>query len=86
LFARSNKEHIMARVSYPGVYDPKKAFRDLKPLRDGLIQMKMRCRPFHSDYLVLDAAMKALDTAAYHFTGEPDFYGLKPEQSTGGKA
>jgi hypothetical protein len=40
--------------------------------------MMTQCRPFGPDYMILAAAKKALDTAAYHFTREPDFYAAKP--------
>lgn len=71
----------MVHMRYPGVSQAKAAFEGLKPFRDELIRMQTRCRPFGPDYLILDAAKKALDTAAYHFTGEPDFYALKPPRS-----
>ena len=68
----------MVRVRYIGVTDGKAAFEQLRPLRAALIDLKRRCRPFGPDYLILDAVDKALTTAAYHFTGEPDFFALKP--------
>jgi hypothetical protein len=71
----------MVKMQYLGVADPKQAFGALRPLRDELIRMQTRCRPFSPDYLVLSAAAKALDTAAYHFTGEADFFALKPHSS-----
>lgn len=43
--------------------------------------MQGRVRPFGPDYLILDAVKTALDTAAYHFTSEPDFFALKLEQA-----
>lgn len=43
--------------------------------------MQTQCRPFGPDYLILDAVKKTLDTAAYHVTGEPDFYALDPPRS-----
>ena len=43
--------------------------------------MQRHVRPFGPDYLILSAVTKALDTAAYHFTSEPDFFALKPQQS-----
>ena len=48
--------------------------------RTGLADPKGAYRPFGPDYLVLSVT-KALDTADYHFTREPDFFSLKPEQS-----
>ena len=68
----------MVQVRYVGVTDPKTAFEELRPFRHALLQLKKRCRPFGSDYLILDAVDTALTTAAYHFTREPDFYSSKP--------
>lgn len=73
----------MIQVRYTGLPSPRRAFDELRPLRERLIRMQGVFRPFGPDYLVLSAAVKALDTAAYHFTHEPDFFALKPEQSTG---
>jgi len=47
--------------------------------------MQGSVRPFQSDYLILDAVKKALDTAAYHFAREPHFYATKPAQSDYGR-
>lgn len=71
----------MVPVRYPGVPDPMRAFGELRPLWQQLIAMQTKVRPFGPDYIILDAAMKALDTAAYHFTREPNFFAAKPEQS-----
>ena len=71
----------MARVRYTGIHDPKGAFEALAPLRRAVIQMQTRVRPFGSDYLILMAVTKAMDTAAYHFTGEPDFYAREAPRS-----
>ena len=71
----------MVKVRYLGIASPKTAFEELKPLRAKLIALQDKCRPFHTDYLILHAAQKALDTAAYHFTGDPNFFASKPEQS-----
>ena len=68
----------MVQVRYLGVREPKKAFEELKPFHASLIRMMTKCRPYGPDYLVLFAAKSALDTAAYHFTREPNFYGHKP--------
>jgi hypothetical protein len=75
----------MVKVNYVGVTNPRAAFNELRPLRDKLRAMQGKCRPFQADYLVLDAALKALDTAAYHFTREPEYFGLKPDQSKHGQ-
>jgi len=75
----------MVRMNYVGITDPKAAFAELAPFRAKLIAMKRKVRPFGSDYLILDALDKALDTAAYHFTREPHFYTMKPPQSDYGR-
>jgi hypothetical protein len=75
----------MVKMNYVGITDPHRAFAELKPFRDRLIALKGKLRPFHTDYLILDAVQKALDTAAYHFTREPDFYAMKPAQSDYGR-
>ena len=71
----------MTRVRYTGLTDARALFEDLRPLHARLLAMQGRLRPFGSDYLVLEAVLKALTTAAYHFTREPDFYALttRPE-------
>ena len=71
----------MVRIRYPGVVEARQAFEALKPFRDALLRLQSQCRPFGPDYLILDAVRKALDTAAYHFTGEPDFFSLRPPRS-----
>ncbi|HXV00950.1 MAG TPA: hypothetical protein VG166_10670 [Caulobacteraceae bacterium] len=68
-------------VRYTGIPNPGEAFGRLKPFRDEIIRMQGKLRPFATDYLILDALKKALDTAAYHFTREPDFYSMRPEPS-----
>ena len=74
----------MVQVRYTGLPSPKFAFDELRPLRERLVRMQGSCRPFGPDYLILSAVTKALDTAAYHFTSEPDFFATKPEQSRHG--
>jgi hypothetical protein len=71
----------MTRVRYTGIHDPKQAFEALAPLRRQIIQLQTRVRPFGVDYLILQTVTKALDTAAYHFTGEPDFYAREAPRS-----
>ena len=68
----------MVRISYTGITNPKEAFERLRPFRDELLRMKGKVRPFGPDYLILEAVDKALTTAAYHFTREPDFFSFKP--------
>ncbi len=67
----------MVQVRYTGIASPKAAFDELRPFREKLLRMEQSYRPFGSDYLILSAVIKALDTAAYHFTFEPDFFALK---------
>jgi hypothetical protein len=74
----------MVKMSYLGITNPAEAFAALRPFRKQVIEMQMRCRPFGTDYVILEAVNKALDTAAYHFTREPNFFALKPEQSKSG--
>lgn len=71
----------MVQIRYPGVVEARAAFEALKPFREAVIRMQAQCRPFGPDYLILDAVRKALDTAAYHFTGEPEFFALRPPRS-----
>ena len=67
----------MVKVSYIGIGDAKAKFTALRPLHQELIRMQASCKPFGPDYLILMAATTALHTAAYHFTGEHDFYSSK---------
>ena len=69
------------QTRYVGLGDAKAAFGELRALRERMLGMQASVRPFGPDYLVLSAVVKALDTAAYHFTREPDFFALKPDQS-----
>lgn len=71
----------MVPVRYLGVPDPMRAFGELRPIWERLTAMQTKVRPFGTEYMILDAAKKALDTAAYHFTREPNFFTAKPEQS-----
>ena len=71
----------MVQVRRGGIRDPKAAFNELRPYRERLIEMMGTCPPFHAEFLMLHAAQKALDAAAHYFTGDPMFYGLKPEPS-----
>ncbi len=71
----------MARVRYLGVSDPKTVFEAFRPYRQRLIELELRCPPFGTEYLILNAAKSALDAAAHYFTGDPMFFAAKPEQS-----
>lgn len=76
----------MTQVRYTGLGDAAAAFDQLRPLHARLVAMQGRLRPFGADYLVLEAALKALVTAAYHFTREPDFFAARGSgQSTFGE-
>jgi hypothetical protein len=71
----------MVKVRYLGIGDARAAFDELRPYRQRLIDMQGRCRPFKAEYLILYAAQVALDAAAHFFTGDPQFFSAKPEQS-----
>lgn len=71
----------MVQVHYPGVTAPQAAFAALKPFRNQIMEMVKRVRPGGADYLVLQVLLGALDTAAYHFTREPDFFAIKLQPS-----
>jgi len=75
----------MVRVRYLGIADPRAVFDELRPYRERLIALSGQCQPFHAEFLILHAAQKALDAAAHYFTGDPNFYALKPEQSKFGQ-
>ena len=66
----------MVRVTYIGLIEPVRAFEDLRPYFDRLVEMKGRCKPFGRDYYALSIPIDALNTAAYHFTRRPHFYQL----------
>jgi len=68
----------MVVVRYTGVADPTRAFAELRPLREKVIALQGAVRPFGPVFLILSAVIKSLDTAAYHFTHEPDFFSAKP--------
>lgn len=71
----------MVKNRYIGIADPKAAFGALRPFRDEIIHMATRVRPQSTDYLVLQVLIGALDTVAYHFTREPDFFSVRPQIS-----
>jgi hypothetical protein len=54
-----------------------KAFLALEPYNARLRALQGGCRPFGRDYAALEIARQCLDTAAYHFTREASFYGLR---------
>ena len=75
----------MVKVRYLGIGDAKTAFEAFRPYRERLIELQGACKPFHADFLMLHAAQKALDAAAHYFTGDPNFFAMKPEQSRFGE-
>ncbi|MEO8926938.1 MAG: hypothetical protein ABI306_07215 [Caulobacteraceae bacterium] len=74
----------MVQMRYTGFSTPKAVFDELRPFRHRLLDMQRCHRPFGSDYLIVSAVVQALDTAAYHFTGDSDFFSIKPQQSDSG--
>jgi len=51
------------------------AFRELEPYWGLVRELQFHCRPMGRDYLALGIISETLTTAAYHFTGDPRFYG-----------
>jgi hypothetical protein len=64
----------MTKMRYGGVIDPEGAFGELRPLVDRLRGLQMGCRPFGRDYHAIAVALAALNTTAYHFTRNPNFF------------
>ncbi len=71
----------MVQVRYGGIANPQAAFDELRPFREKLLRMEQSCRPFGPEFLILSAALKALDTAAYHFTSDPNFFALETQRA-----
>ncbi len=65
----------MTRQTYPGIADPMREFEKLRPYAAQLRALQRGCRPFGRDYHAIAIALEALETAAYHFTRRPHFYG-----------
>lgn len=65
----------MVRQTYVGLADPVREFEALRPYAVQLRTMQRRCRPFGCDYHAIAVALEALETAAYHFTRRPRFFG-----------
>lgn len=65
----------MARQAYPGVADPVAEFEKLRPMVAELRRMQRRCAPFGRDYHAIAVALEGLETAAFHFTRQPRFFG-----------
>ena len=64
----------MTQVRYTGVPDPQRAFDELRPLVKKLADMKIKCRPFGRDYHALSIALESLNSTAFHFTRNPNFF------------
>ncbi len=65
----------MIQRRYSGVSDPRGEFERLRPAVERLEAMRLNCKPFGQDYLILTAARDGLVTAAFHFTHDPFLYG-----------
>ncbi|HEX3700985.1 MAG TPA: hypothetical protein VHV27_09960 [Phenylobacterium sp.] len=63
------------RRNYVGVARAEQVFDELRPLVDKLRAMQHQYKPFGPDYCALAVALEGMDTAAYHFTKRPGFYG-----------
>ena len=68
----------MVRQRYLGVRDPRAAFEALRPFDKALLEMMVQVKPYGPEYMVLSAVRKTLETAAYHFTREPNFFTAAP--------
>ena len=65
----------MVRQTYVGLSDPVREFEALRPYAARLRALQRSCKPFGRDYHAIAIALDALETAAYHFTRRPHFYG-----------
>lgn len=79
----------MVRQSYPGLGGERaavQAFTSLSPYAAELRRLQSRCKPFGRDYMALAIALDGLESAAFHFTRWPHFYGAMGDASgTGGQ-
>lgn len=57
------------------------AFQALEPYNAALRRLQFRCRPFGRDYLALDIARQSLETCAFHFTREANFYRARADSA-----
>ncbi len=72
----------MVRQTYYGLGSREAAvtkFDTLKPFWAELRRLQGQCKPFGRDYLALGIALDALETAAFHFTRRPHFYGSQSD-------
>jgi len=67
----------MVQRRYVGISDPEQAFEALRPFDREILKLMQQVRPLGSEYMILDAVRKSLSTAAYHFTGHPEFFAGK---------
>lgn len=68
----------MVHRARPGIGDRDAAvriFQAFAPYVRELRQLQANCKPFGRDYMALAIPIDALETAAYHFTRRPHFYG-----------
>jgi hypothetical protein len=65
----------MVRVRYTGIAQPQKEFEALAPYVEIIRDLRRATRRGSKDEQALTALLHVLDTAAYHFTQEPGFYG-----------
>lgn len=57
--------------------EAREAFTALEPYAARLRALQRACRPFGRDYMAVAIALTSLETAAFHFTRDASFYGLK---------
>ena len=69
----------MVRRTYIGISDPVPQFEALSGYDAQLRAMQRKCKPFGRDYMAIAIALDGLETAAFHFTRRPHFYGDRGE-------
>jgi hypothetical protein len=57
------------------------AFKALAPHVDRLRALQLRCRPMGRDYLAIAMVRESLESAAFHFTHEDNFYGSRGDSA-----
>jgi hypothetical protein len=86
--------HFTRRPRFYGARDPAPAapdlrdrgcgpqvFEQLRPYAAGLRGLQGRCRPFGRDWQAINVAVQGLETAAFHFTQTPQFYGSRSDSA-----
>jgi hypothetical protein len=63
----------MARVRYSSIIQTE-TFEALRPQADDLRRLRNPCRRGSIERALLDSLLRVLGSAAYHFTGRPNFY------------